>query len=146
MENLKASYDEVSPISGELTVLVEPLDESKKVFQKMCVSSGFFTQTNWKVESDEVANYMENITQHNIDNCIIAEDGLVWFPYAISTSKATLYAHEQEGSFKWFVMPVEQEVNEDNQVIQKIGNTNSKVFEKDQFPNALNHFFVLEMR
>ena len=144
---MKLDYDEISPITGEKTVVVEPLEIGGDTFVKMCLESGYHTQTNWTEDSPELETYMENITQHNIDHKIVAEDGSIWFPYTLTTQKATIFADIFEKEFSWFVMPiVKEDGDKEGEYKLSLGENQVKHFPKDDFAGALSHFFMLEMR
>lgn len=140
----KLDYDEISPITGNKSVLVEEVYDN--VYQKICVESGFYTQTDWEDGSDQVDNYEETITDHNIDHKVVDENGLVWYPYMLTTRKSTMYADNFNGEFSWFVCALSSEPSEDNSIKISIDQNKSKVFNKDKFEEALSEFYILETR
>lgn len=141
MQDLKFDYDEKSPITGNMSVLVEEIEEN--IYQKICIESGYYTQSDWKAGSETVDKVIDSIPKHNIDVSKVDESGNVWFPYYLTTSKTTMFANDFGDGFKWFVGPIQLSENESESVVE---NSSAKSFDKDQFTDALNHFYILENR
>jgi hypothetical protein len=77
---MKLDYDEKSPITGNLCVIVEADDETNST-SYMCMESGFTTTDNMKIDSDIVKKYETRLTELMRECKFEDEDrGLVWYP------------------------------------------------------------------
>ena len=105
---MKLEYDEESPFTGKKSVLVEA-DETTNIESKICMDTGYTTRDYWKIGSDAVEQYTEQITQLMQDTKF--EDhlsGQVWFLSSMITPHAMLYPHGiNEHNWKWQVAPVQ---------------------------------------
>lgn len=143
---LKLEYDEISPFSQEMTVIVEPSDDKEGVFNKLCMETGYYTSTDWTEGSDALIEYMENITQHNIDNSFFEEaTGLFWFPYLLTTECGVIFADVGDSGFQWFVIPTTAKHLDGDKVELSLTYEKTTMYEKDCFPDALNEFTKLHL-
>jgi len=77
---MKLDYDEKSPITGNVCVIVEA-DDKTDTTSYMCMESGFTTTDNMKINSDVVERYETQLTEL-MRKCKYEDDtrGLVWYP------------------------------------------------------------------
>jgi len=77
---MKLDYDEKSPITGNVCVIVEA-DDKTDTTSYMCMESGFTTTDNMKIDSDVVEKYETQLTEL-MRKCKYQDDerGLVWYP------------------------------------------------------------------
>ena len=87
---IKLDYDEISPITNNLCVIVEALDNGMNSY--MCMESGFVTNDTLCIGSDMIDTYEEHISQLMRDVKYIDESrGLVWYPTYIQVGHFVLY-------------------------------------------------------
>jgi hypothetical protein len=87
---IKLDYDEISPITNNLCVIVEALDNGMNSY--MCMESGFVTNDSLRIGSDMIDIYEEHISQLMRDVKHIDETrGLVWYPTYIQVGQFVLY-------------------------------------------------------
>lgn len=87
---MKLDYDEISPITNNLCVLVEALDNGMNSY--LCMESGFVSNDMLRVGSDMISQYEENISQLMRDVKHIDESrGLVWYPTYMQIENFVLY-------------------------------------------------------
>ena len=87
---IKLEYDEISPITNNLCVLVEASDTGLNSY--ICMESGFGTNDLLRIGSDDVNIYEERISQLMRDVKYIDETrGLIWYPSYIHVGSYVLY-------------------------------------------------------
>ena len=59
---MKLEYDEISPLTGQKTVVVEA-DEQTNIESYICMESGYTTTDKLKIDSKEVEQYESTITE-----------------------------------------------------------------------------------
>jgi len=101
----RLTYDEVSPITGNLCVLIDVDEAVTGLVSKLCMESGYTTNT-LLVDKPEV---YESLKTHFLTGFQFAKavDGAVWIPSAQASPFAALYpvAGENEGELIWHVTP-----------------------------------------
>lgn len=145
----RITYDEVSPLTGNLCVLLDK-DESTGIVSKLCMDSGYTTNT-LLIDSPEFWDSLRSNFLIGYIFAFKAEDGSIWIPSAHSTDLAALYPiqefeNEQEGTTKlvWQVSPFDisfKEGSEDPTIELKWDE--SKSFEKLEFLKAFDLFTSL---
>ena len=87
---MKLDYDEISPITNNLCVLVEALDNGMNSY--LCMESGFVSNDMLRIGSDMISQYEENISQLMRDvKHIDKSRGLVWYPTYMQIENFVLY-------------------------------------------------------
>lgn len=87
---MKLDYDEISPITNNLCVLVEALDNGMNSY--MCMESGFVTNDMLRIDSDMVSQYEQHMSQLMRDVKYVDEPrGLVWYPTYMQVGNFALY-------------------------------------------------------
>jgi hypothetical protein len=89
---IKLDYDEISPITNNLCVIVEALENGMNSY--MCMESGYVTNDMLQAESDMISQYEENISQLMRDVKYIDDKrGLVWYPTYMQVGQYVLYSN-----------------------------------------------------
>ncbi len=86
----RVSYDEISPITQNLCVLID-VDPQTGIISKLCMQSGYTTNTLMKADSEE---FWKSLTSTYSTGYLFAREddkGNVWIPSAQSTEYAALY-------------------------------------------------------
>ena len=87
---MKLDYDEISPITNNLCVLVEALDNGMNSY--LCMESGFVSNDMLRIGSDMISQYEEIISQLMRDVKHIDKGrGLVWYPTYMQIENFVLY-------------------------------------------------------
>ena len=144
--NLKLDYDEKSPITGNICVIVEA-DESTDTTSYMCMESGFTTTENMKIDSDVVKEYETRLTElMRVSKYEDTERDLVWYPaflqmagigmlYPTGTSRDDITGEER----KKFPVP-----GKDGEYFtSRLDVENAEKFEGNEFDLALDRFYSL---
>lgn len=101
----KITYDEISPITKNLTVLIDK-DEETGIISKLCMESGFTTNT-LMIDTEE---FWESLKYHfPIGHQFAYKDdtGTIWIPSAQASPSAAIYPAEDRESQEliWQVTP-----------------------------------------
>lgn len=87
---IKLEYDEISPITNNLCVLVEATDAGINSY--LCMESGYVTNDSLAIGSPNIDLYEEHISQLMRDVKYIDETrGLVWYPTYMQIGGFVLY-------------------------------------------------------
>jgi len=99
---LRLDYDEISPICGEKTVLVE-YDGDTNDYVKLCMKTGYQTYVDsWKTSNPDLVTYESELPQEIADTKYL--DGTnVWYRITLQSPNVILYF--QHG--KWKVSPLD---------------------------------------
>lgn len=88
---MKLDYDEISPITNNLCVLVEALDNGMNSY--MCMESGFVTNDMLRIDSDMIEQYEQNISQLMRDvRHVDKTRNLIWYPAYMQIGNFVLYS------------------------------------------------------
>jgi len=88
---IKLDYDEISPITNNLCVIVEALENGMNSY--MCMESGYVTNDMLRIDSNMIPQYEENISQLMRDVKYIDETrGLIWYPTYMQVGHYVLYS------------------------------------------------------
>lgn len=124
----RLTYDEVSPITGNLSVLIDVDEGATGLVSKLCLESGYTTNT-LLVDMPEV---YESLKTHYLVGYQFARavSGSVWIPSAQASPFGALYpVAGEEGELIWHVTPA-------------LPNRSEEEFELDY--DATRHFKALE--
>ena len=153
---MKLDYDEKSPITGNVCVIVEA-DEETNTTSYMCMESGFTTTDNMKIGSDVVKEYESKLTElmrnskyEDIDR------GLIWYPAFLQMNGiGMLYpTGTSRNDLKWEVCKVVMIFGEDRKkypipgkdgeyFTSRLDVENAEKFEGNDFDSALDRFYSL---
>ena len=150
-------YDEISPITGNRSVLIEA-DPDTGVESRICMESGYTTTDRLAIGSQEAVDY-ENagLTQFmrdmkHVDN----ELGTIWYPAFIQMQGAMLYCEREQDSINTIEWKVAQVVGihgndrikypvpgkENEYYTSRLDVENALTFEKFQFKAALDQCYT----
>jgi len=106
MNLLKAEYDEMSPITNNLCVLVEEISHGMKSY--ICMESGYVTNDHLKIGSDLIPVHESSLSQLMRDVKYNDEvRGLVWYPAYMQVEHIVLYCSgTSKDDLKWEVSEV----------------------------------------
>jgi len=154
--NLKLDYDEKSPITGNVCVIVEA-DEETNTTSYMCMESGFTTTDNMKIGSDIAAEYETKLSElMRVSKFEDTDRGLFWYPAFLQMQGiGMLYpTGTSRDDLKWEVCKVvmiEGDERKKYPVPGKDGEyftsrldvENAEKFEGNEFDLALDKFYSL---
>lgn len=120
---VKARYDEKSPITGNYTVLAEPV-EFEQVSEKMpkndvykiCMETGYQTYWNsWKTQNTELLDNLEKqMPEHVARHKFVDSNGHVWYPMMTFSYICALHPYiDNENQLGWAVSEVTPVMNDD---------------------------------
>jgi hypothetical protein len=153
---MKLDYDEKSPITGNLCVIVEA-DDQTNTTSYMCMESGFTTTDNMKIGSDVVEKYETQLSElMRVCKLEDKDRGLMWYPaflqmqgigmlYPVGTtredlkwevSKVVLITGDERKQY-----PVPGKENE--YFTSRLDVENAERFEGNEFELALDRFYAL---
>lgn len=151
---MQARFDEISPITNELHVMVETYNNKetgKTTFNKICMSSGYMHFSDWIEGSEELKLQENSLPKVTVANRKVFNKE-VWYPAYFPTNKAILFnVMEDKGSgFKWAVAEVKP-VPEQSKEEYALNGTfdafldvdNSLYFPSDDFPSAFDKLMTL---
>jgi hypothetical protein len=155
LTQLNLDYDEISPITGEKCVLVEP-DEQTGEESRLCMQSGYTTKESWKTDSEAVEAYESHITtlMYNL-RYIDTGRGVNWYPATMTMPMAILYpAGDSADNWRWQVSKIVDIIGEERTkypvpgreneyFTQRIDVENAINFESTDFISALDYFYGL---
>lgn len=134
---IKMNYDEVSPITGNKSVLVEHLPEGG--FTKMCMDTGFHTYSVWTPGAAELEKFEAGVPNIVKETALLdGETGLVWYKIIMISDKSWLYPDvDAEGTEIWKV------VQPTGDIVHSLKNENNREFPEEAFTDALDYFYKL---
>lgn len=145
---MKLTYDEISPITGNRTVLVEE-EEFSGDNVKLCMETGYQTyQFNWRVENEEIIANLENQFPYNVvDSKFIDPGGNVWYKSFLISPNVLLYPDEKTWKVAFLVeldpgdgVPIQVPTSENTFATKYLDEANSSTFEETKFEDALFEF------
>lgn len=153
---MKLEYDETSPITGNLCVIVES-DEQTDITSYMCMETGFTTTDKMQMGSDLVTRYESQLTElMRASKFEDKERGLMWYPAFLQMPGiGMLYpSGTSREDIKWEVCKVvmllgEERKNypvpgkEDEYYTSRLDVENAEKFEGTEFEKALDRFYSL---
>ena len=108
--NTRITYDEISPITGNMSVLIDK-DEETGIISKLCMESGFTTNT-LMVDTEE---FWESLKYHfPIGHRFAFKDknDVIWIPSAQATTQAAIFPvqyPDKPDEVTWQVVPALQD-------------------------------------
>jgi hypothetical protein len=104
---LKADYDEISPITGNKCVILE-VDELSNTTSYICMESGYVSNSMFGIDTPPQLQYHETVSQLMRDlSKVDSERSLVWYPAFMQTPAGMLYvAGTSSTDVHWEVAPV----------------------------------------
>jgi len=153
---MKLEYDEVSPITGNLCVIVES-DEQTNITSYMCMETGFTTTDKMQMGSELVTRYESQLTElMRASKFEDKERGLMWYPAFLQMPGiGMLYpSGKTRDDIKWEVCKVVMLVGEDRKnypvpgkedeyYTSRLDVENAEKFEGNEFEKALDCFYSL---
>ena len=153
---MKLEYDEVSPITGNLCVIVES-DEQTNITSYMCMETGFTTTDKMQMGSELVTRYESQLTElMRASKFEDKERGLMWYPAFLQMPGiGMLYpSGKTRDDIKWEVCKVVMLVGEDRKnypvpgkedeyYTSRLDVENAEKFESNEFEKALDCFYSL---
>ena len=126
---MRLNYDEISPITGNLSVMVEP-DTTKNQNMKLCMESGYQTFDSWKDGSEIVEKFLSVSPQLIKNTAIIDDNENVWVKIIMMTPDVVLSPdlkevedrYEQIWKVSSFTLLEEGVLPEPNIVSVQVGN------------------------
>ena len=149
--NNRKTYDEISPITNNLCVLVDK-DESNGLESKLCMESGYCTNSFLVEGSKTVEQLKDQIPKHVYDLKVV-DKGFVWILSMNSTEHSSIFPimNGEGNDYIWQVVPLvklreEEAKNYPNPerpgefMDRFIDFDNALTFDKDKFEDAFNVF------
>lgn len=150
-------YDEISPITGNRTVLIEA-DPDTNTESRICMESGYTTSEKLKIGSQEAIDY-ENAGLSQFMRDMKYDDsslGTVWYPAFIQMQGSMLYCERLNTSSNILVWKVARIVNvvgdeqlkypipgkENEYYTSRLDVENALTFKKFQFKAALDQCYA----
>ncbi len=138
-------YDEMSPITGEETVIIQ--EDSEGVKHKLCIKSGYNTNSKMIQGSEYVKEILSDKEQYDI---VVDEDSFVWIPSVVYTEHSCILPYKNEESqekFQWVVCSVNKTkdgeyFNPDNPIEKqgyKIDYNDCRLFGMFEFEDVLEY-------
>lgn len=159
VQELRAEYDMISPVTGNKCVLAEA-DPDTGITSFMCMESGYVSAENMINESDHVMTFEQmNTTELMRDLKMVDADNRVWYPTFIQMPFAMLYCEgESVSAWHWSlaeIVTIEGEERlkypvpgkDGEYFTSKLDTDNAKVFDKLDFENAFAELYsIIERR
>jgi hypothetical protein len=155
MQNVKLTYDSISPITGNFCVL-EEVDTATGITSFLCMESGWSTADTMIIGSDAVQQFesqcSEIMRNSRVDD---TERGLSWFPIFIQLPTCMLYCvGSSANDVKWElsrIVPVDDSektnypiIGSDNEYYtSKLDVDNAIQYDKLDFDSALNALYSI---
>lgn len=148
----KAEYDEISPITKELTVLVES-DPVTGLNSKLCMKSGFTTNEAMKAGSEQHAHFLKSTPKLLHDLSVTDDDGFVWFPITVFTEHGIFFPDgTTTEDWVWRIAPIVDVPEEEREQYpvpgkpgefyeQRLAIDKSIWYQNDQFDLAFAKFY-----
>lgn len=86
---MRLNYDEISPITGNLCVMVE-MDSTKNQNMRLCMESGYQTFDSWKEGSEIVEKFLAASPELIKSTKFVDETGNVWVKIIMMTPEVVL--------------------------------------------------------
>lgn len=153
MEN-RFTFDEVSPITNNLCVLVDK-DSSTGLWSKLCVESGY-TTNSFLVEGSKTLEELKEKVPKFVYELIKYDKGYAWILSMNSTSKASMFPilDTETSDYKWQVVPFRLLSEEDSKNYPNpdkpgefydtvVDFEKATTFDKDKFLDAFDQFMLI---
>jgi hypothetical protein len=145
---MRLTYDEISPLTGNRTVLIEE-DAFSGDIVKLCMETGYQTYENsWKAENEEIVANLENQFPYQVvDSKFIDEGGNIWYKCFLISPNVLLYPDEHQWRVSNLIeldpgngVPIQVPHAPGQMVTKYLDESNSSIFEKTKFEDALFEF------
>tara|TARA_R110002050_G_scaffold53815_1_gene122213 strand:- start:433 stop:939 length:507 start_codon:yes stop_codon:yes gene_type:complete len=149
---MNIEYDEISPITGNLCVVVEADPRSNRI-SYICMESGYTTTELLQKDSDYLEKHEAQLTDLMLDVRYVDEEtGLVWYPTFMQMPGCMLYPDGSRTDLKWKVAKVIA-VNEKEKLqypipgkegeyfTSKLDVDNANIYDKMDFKLALEDLY-----
>jgi hypothetical protein len=145
---LKLDYDEISPITGRKTVLVEE-EEFSGDSVKLCMETGYQTYERlWKVENEEIIANLENQFPYQVvDSKFIDSNDNVWYKSFLISPNVLLYPDGKTWKVSFLIdldpgngVPIQVPTSENTFAIKFLDEATSSVYKETEFEDALFEF------
>jgi len=151
------NYDEISPITGNQSVLIEA-DPTTGIESRICMESGYTTTERLKIGSQEAIDYENSgITQFMCDMKYSDESlGTIWYPAFIQMQSAMLYCERVDNASNELIWKVARVINlfgddrlkypvpdkENEYYTSRLDVENAHTFTKFKFKDALDQCYT----
>jgi hypothetical protein len=110
----KFTFDEISPITGELCVLIDT-DAETGVISRLCMQSGY-TNNSLMIDTEDFWKSLSESYTMGYQFAHKDDKGIIWIPSAQATDLAALYpvVDEESKELIWQVAPILYNWNEDD--------------------------------
>lgn len=150
---MKSNYDEISPITHNLSVLVEQ-DDATGLTSKICMDSGY-TTNSFLIDGSETLSKLESSIAKTAFNFRVVDGNKnVWIPCMQATDTSSIYPIPDDvdnTTFMWQVTPIKKLTEDESKKYPDPNNIgkylenyidfeNSVNFPKDKFTEAFKHF------
>ena len=152
---LKAEYDEISPVTGEKCVIKE-VDDVTGITSYICMQSGYVTSEQLTIGSDVLQEFEGMITALMKDLKLEDnESGLVWYPAFIQLPIGMLYCDgESVADWSWKIaeiVPLDEVERlsyplpglEGQYYTSKLDTDNAKAYDKLDFETAFSDLYTI---
>lgn len=129
----KSQFDEISPITGNLCVMVERSEDGG--WNKLCWESGYTSFHTFSTESGNLETYEQQLPAVAVSHKRVDEDGYAWYPSYMPTPGAALFCIGTTTEFEWMVAPMDTELGLDV--------SRGVKFPAKQFPSAFDYLMSL---
>lgn len=154
---MRINYDEISPITGNLCVLVE-YDEKLGQSMRLCMESGYHTYDGWKKGSSEAELFESNSPEVVKETALYDEkSGLIWYKITMATSDVVLFPDEVANFDSFWKVNSFRDLYEDEEpgnkvqkitkniagepIIQVLDELEESVFGELEFEKAMLEFY-----
>ena len=149
---MKLDYDEISPITGNKSVIVEA-DVNEDIQSYLCMESGFTTTDQLIKDSPYLERHEAQLTNLMLDAKYIDETtGLVWYPTFMQMPGGMLYPEGSVNNIKWKVARVIEIFGEERlkypvpgqegeYFTSRLDVENANVYDTDDFKTALDELY-----
>lgn len=141
-DKFKTTFDEISPITGNLCVIVEKTDDGIG-FNKLCMESGYTTFNTFTEQNIDLAQLEQNLPQVAVAHKRIDSHGQVWYPAYMPTPAAALFCIGDSTNFEWAVAPFTQPESEEEDMLMHLEVASAVKFPKDKFSTAFDYLMQL---
>jgi hypothetical protein len=154
---MRLVFDEISPITGRKTVLVEA-DETMQDHVKLCMETGYQTCVRKWVEGSETLAEHETKVPDIVLRRRFVEEGTnnVWFLSVLFCQNVVLTPVDHGDGYQWAVIPLKPVTEDtdlssvtvltlmvdDQPVMKYLDTTAALPFAPDQFETALNSYYT----
>ena len=151
---MKITYDENSPITNNLCVLVEA-DENTNIESKICMESGYTTNDRLKLNSSHISEYESRITEYMKSVKFIDETESVWYPTFMQMPGGMLYCEPNKNNeLQWKVALVVNIFGEERlkypipgkegeYFTSRLDVENAKIYGQFEFKTALDELYSI---